>query len=46
VKIRAAWGLKALPWLILTDPKRVVTAEGFGLNELNDKIKETENVER
>jgi hypothetical protein len=46
VKIRAAWGVRSLPWLILTDRKHIVTVEGFGLNELNDEIKETENVER
>jgi hypothetical protein len=33
-----AWGVKSLPWLILTDRDHLVTAEGFGLNELNDKI--------
>lgn len=33
-----AWGVKSLPWLILTDRNHVVTAEGFGLAELNDKI--------
>ena len=33
-----AWGVKSLPWLILTDRDHVVTAEGFGLAELNDKI--------
>lgn len=38
-KIQAAWGVKALPWLILTDKEHVVTAEGFGINELEDKIK-------
>jgi hypothetical protein len=31
-----AWGVKSLPWLILTDRKHVVTAEGFGLNELDE----------
>jgi hypothetical protein len=38
-KSRFAWGVKSLPWLILTDRNHVVTAEGFNLNELNDKIK-------
>lgn len=33
-----AWGVKSLPWLILTDRSHVVTAEGFSLNELDDKI--------
>jgi len=37
------WGIRSLPWLILTDKNHVVVAEGFALNELNDKIKEIEN---
>jgi L-ascorbate metabolism protein UlaG (beta-lactamase superfamily) len=32
------WGVKSLPWLILTDRQHIVTAEGFGLIDLNDKI--------
>jgi len=40
-KTRFAWGVKSLPWLILTDSKQVVTAEGFGLNELDGKIVQT-----
>ncbi len=40
-KTRFAWGVKALPWLILANKEHVVTAEGFGLNQLDDKIKET-----
>ena len=39
-KTQAAWGVKALPWLILTDKEHVVTAEGFGLGELDARIKE------
>jgi hypothetical protein len=38
-KTQAAWGVKALPWLIVTDREHIVRAEGFGLNELEDKIK-------
>ncbi len=34
------WGVKALPWLILTDKKHVVTAEGFSMNELDEKFKQ------
>jgi len=34
-----AWGVQALPWLSLTDKKHVVLAEGFGLAELDEKIK-------
>ena len=37
-KTRFNWGLKSLPWLILTDKEHIVTAEGFGLDELDDKI--------
>jgi hypothetical protein len=28
-----AWGAKGSPWLVLTDEKRIVTKEGFGLDE-------------
>ena len=37
-KTRLAWGVKSLPWLILTDKKHVVIAEGFSINELDEKI--------
>jgi protocatechuate 3,4-dioxygenase beta subunit len=37
-KIRFAWGVKSLPWLILTDSKHIVRAVGFGLTELDGKI--------
>lgn len=39
-KTRFAWGVKSLPWLILTDTKHIVTAEGFSLDELNEKIRD------
>ncbi len=35
---RAVWHVKSLPWLILTDRDHVVTAEGFSLEEIEDKI--------
>lgn len=41
-KIRFAWGVRSLPWLILSDNQHIVTAEGFGPKELNDKIKAIE----
>jgi hypothetical protein len=31
------WGVKSLPWLILTDKQHIVTAEGFSITELNNK---------
>ncbi len=34
-----SWGVKSLPWLILTDKNHIVTAEGFGIAELEEKIK-------
>lgn len=37
-KGRYTWGVKSLPWLILTDKEHVVFAEGFGLAELDAKI--------
>ena len=36
--IKYSWGVRSLPWLILTDRKGVVSAEGFGLNELATRI--------
>lgn len=38
-KARLNWGVKSLPWLILTDSKHTVRAEGFGLTELDDKVR-------
>lgn len=35
---RSDWGVNALPWLILTDRQHVVTAEGFSVDELDDKL--------
>ncbi len=38
-KTRAAWGVQSLPWLILTDRDHIVRAEGFGVDELDEKVK-------
>ena len=32
------WGVKSMPWLILTDRRHIVIKEGFSLSELNDQI--------
>lgn len=40
------WGIESLPWLILTDKRQTITAEGVGLNELDEKIKEMTNEKR
>jgi hypothetical protein len=37
-KTRFNWGAKSLPWLILTNKKHIVTAEGFNLDEIDEKI--------
>jgi hypothetical protein len=37
-QVLRAWRVQELPWLVLTGRDHVVTAEGFGLNELNGKI--------
>ena len=37
-KTRSDWGVKSLPWLILTDRNHIVTAEGFGIAELDEKL--------
>jgi len=36
-KTRFTWGFRSLPWLILTDSKHIVRAEGFSIAELGNK---------
>ncbi len=42
-QIQLTWGVRSLPWLILTDNRHVVTAEGFPVNELDDRLKGLES---
>ena len=42
-KTRFAWGVRSLPWLILTDRRHVIRAAGFRVKELNEKIGEMAN---
>ncbi len=42
-KTRFTWGVKSLPWLILTDKKHIVRSNGFSLSELDEKMKEMAN---
>ena len=35
-----SWGVQSLPWLILTDKNHIVTAEGFAIAELDEKIRQ------
>ena len=39
-QIRFNWSIKSLPWLILTDEEHIVTAIGFSVDELNEKMKD------
>ena len=39
-KTLRGWGVQGLPWLILTDRKHIVRAEGFRVAELDDKLKQ------
>ena len=43
-RIRFTWGVKSLPWLILTDYSHVIRAEGFGFDSLDNMIEEMNNV--
>jgi len=43
-KTRFAWGVRSLPWLILTDKHHIVRAEGFGLDEIGDRLESADNV--
>jgi len=36
--VKFAWSVRSLPWLILTDTKHVVQAEGFTVAELDARI--------
>jgi hypothetical protein len=35
---KEAWGIKAVPWLILADRDHIVRAEGFSLDEIDDML--------
>ena len=37
-EVKFDWGVRSLPWLILTDTEHIVTAEGFGIDELDEKL--------
>jgi hypothetical protein len=39
-EVRLRWGVKSLPWLILTDKEHIVTVEGFALSELSGRVGE------
>ena len=37
-RIKAAWGIKSVPWLILTNRQHAVRASGFPLSELDHQV--------
>ncbi len=37
-KVRLRWGVKSLPWIILTDEKRVVEAEGVSIRDVDKRF--------
>ncbi|HCO95027.1 MAG TPA: hypothetical protein DIU00_13920 [Phycisphaerales bacterium] len=39
-EIRSAWGVRALPWLILADREHIVRSEGFTPADLDEKLKQ------
>ncbi len=39
-KVRFSWAIKSLPWLVLTNSNHTVIEEGFGINELDEKLKQ------
>lgn len=40
-KLRFTWGVKSLPWLILTDKNHIVCSSGFSVTELDNKRQST-----
>jgi beta-lactamase regulating signal transducer with metallopeptidase domain len=42
-KVLFHWGVRAQPWLVLTNKKGVVRAGGFELNQLDDKLREKDS---
>ncbi len=39
-KTRFVWGVRSLPWLILTDQNHVVVSHGFGYQDLDSQLKQ------
>jgi hypothetical protein len=37
-RIRFVWGVRSLPWLILTDGSHIVRTEGFAFSELSGEL--------
>ncbi|MBN2589800.1 MAG: hypothetical protein JXA96_08050, partial [Sedimentisphaerales bacterium] len=39
-ELQYTWGVKSLPWLILTDKNHIVTDEGFSIDDLDGKLED------
>jgi protocatechuate 3,4-dioxygenase beta subunit len=37
-EVKSAWGIRSLPWLVLTDDRHTVVAEGFAIAELENRL--------
>ena len=37
-KARFAWGVRSLPWLILTDSSHVIVSQGFSPGDLENQL--------
>ena len=42
-KTKFAWGIKALPWMVLTNQDHQVVAEGFPVRKLSENLAKVEN---
>jgi len=39
-RVKSAWGVRSLPWLILADKGHIVRAEGFSVEDLSERLKQ------
>ncbi|HUU15821.1 MAG TPA: hypothetical protein VMW72_01615 [Sedimentisphaerales bacterium] len=44
-KVLFRWGVRAQPWLVLTNEKGTVRAGGFGLKQLDEKLREKDSTQ-
>jgi hypothetical protein len=44
-QMKAPWGIRTLPWLILTDPNHLVIAEGLAISDLDARLGATNAAE-
>ena len=44
--VKYTWSVQSLPWLILTDAKHTVRAEGFAVTELDSQVTQMQNAQR